>query len=80
MYIVMMIHTLYHNINTNNIVGPDPWPVCLSENVDCIVVNDRHSGDPEIGRLLDVFVERNKCNLIWMEPESELTYPTFDGE
>ena len=52
-------------------------PVCLSENVDCIVVNDRHSSDPAMRELLDQFVDRNKCNLIWMEPGGRIDYPSF---
>ncbi len=49
----------------------------LSENVDCIVVNERHKDDTEIKKMLDIFVERNKCNLIWMEPEESINYPEF---
>ena len=41
----------------------------LSENVECIVVNARHQADTGIGSLLDLFVEQNKCNLIWMDPD-----------
>lgn len=52
-------------------------PVCLSENVDCIVVNERHSADPTMKELLDQFVSRNKCNLIWMEPADRIDYPSF---
>ena len=52
-------------------------PVCLSENVDCIVVNDRHSFDPAMKELLEQFVDRNKCNLIWMEPIGRIDYPSF---
>lgn len=44
-------------------------PVSLSENVECIVVNPRHQGDPRTTSLLDRFVEQNKCNLIWMDPD-----------
>ena len=44
-------------------------PVSLSENVECIVVNARHQADTRIGSLLDLFVEQNKCNLIWMDPD-----------
>ena len=44
-------------------------PVSLSENVECIVVNARHQADTWIGSLLDLFVEQNKCNLIWMDPD-----------
>lgn len=44
-------------------------PVSLSENVDCIVVNSRHRGDKGIEKLLDTFIERNNCNLIWMNPD-----------
>ena len=44
-------------------------PVSLSENVDCIVVNSRHRGDKNIEKLLDTFIERNNCNLIWMNPD-----------
>ena len=52
-------------------------PVCLSENVDCIVVNDRHSADTAMRELLDEFVTRNKCNLIWMERADRIDYPSF---
>ena len=48
--------------------------MCLSENVECIVVNHRHSGDIAIGEMLEQFVERNGCNLIWMEPEDSHSY------
>ncbi len=44
------------------------------------MVNNRHSGDAELGRLLDSFLDTNKCNLIWMEPDSAEDYPTLDGE
>ena len=44
-------------------------PVSLSENVECIVVNARHQADTRIGSLLDLFVEQNKCNLIWMDSD-----------
>ena len=52
-------------------------PVCLSENVDCIVVNDRHSADTAMRELLDEFVTKNKCNLIWMERDDRIDYPSF---
>jgi len=44
-------------------------PVSLSENVECIVVNPRHKKDSVTTKLLDRFVEQNKCNLIWMDPD-----------
>jgi len=44
-------------------------PVSLSENVECIVVNPRHSKDSLTTKRLDRFVEQNKCNLIWMDPD-----------
>ena len=44
-------------------------PVSLSENIDCIVVNARHRGNKAIETLLDKFIERNNCNLIWMSPD-----------
>lgn len=44
-------------------------PVSLSENVECIVVNPRHQKDLLTTKLLDRFVEQNKCNLIWMDPD-----------
>ncbi|KAL5470702.1 hypothetical protein EMCRGX_G028707 [Ephydatia muelleri] len=44
-------------------------PVCLSENVECIVANHRHHGDTSIETLLEEFVKRNGCNLIWMDPD-----------
>ena len=44
-------------------------PVSLSENVECIVVNARHQGNPRITSLLYRFVEQNECNLIWMDPD-----------
>lgn len=53
-------------------------PVCLSENVDCIVVNERHIGDSTITDLLERFVERNKCNLLWMDPIESVGYPALD--
>ena len=52
-------------------------PVCLSENVDCIVVNDRHGADTAMRELLDEFVTKNKCNLIWMERADRIDYPSF---
>lgn len=45
--------------------------MCLSENVDCIVVNGRHRGNRRIEKLLDKFVEKNKCNLIWMAKDRD---------
>lgn len=52
--------------------------MCLSENVECVVVNNRHAGDTAVGNMLDEFVKRNSCNLIWMEPEeAESSYPSF---
>lgn len=44
-------------------------PVCLSENVECVVANNRHHGDASIEALLEEFVKRNGCNLIWMDPD-----------
>ena len=44
-------------------------PVCLSENVECIVVNDRFRGNELIEKQLEEFVTKNNCNLIWMEPD-----------
>ena len=52
-------------------------PVCLSENVECIVDNSRHSGDTDIGDMLEEFVKRSGCSLIWMEPEDSHSYPTI---
>lgn len=52
-------------------------PVCLSENIDCIVVNDRHSADTAMRELLDEFVTKNECNLIWMERDDRIDYPSF---
>lgn len=43
-------------------------PVSLAENVDCIVVNQRHRDDKNINQLLEKFISINKCNLIWMDP------------
>ena len=51
--------------------------MCLSENVDCIVVNDRHGADTAMRELLDEFVTKNKCNLIWMERADRIDYPSF---
>lgn len=51
--------------------------MCLSENVDCIVANDRHSADTAMRELLDQFVAKNKCNLIWMERADRIDYPSF---
>ena len=44
-------------------------PVCLSENVECIVVNDRFHGNERVEKQLEEFVTKNNCNLIWMEPD-----------
>lgn len=52
-------------------------PVSLSENVDCIVVNERHKSCPVTVKLLEEFVEKNQCNLIWMEPLASIDYPRF---
>lgn len=41
-------------------------PVSLSENVDCIVVNRKYKGNKAIEKLLDQFIDKNNCNLIWM--------------
>ena len=63
--------SIYSNIK-NYITWPQVQihgPVSLSENVECIVVNARHQADTRIGSLLDLFVEQNKCNLIWMDPD-----------
>lgn len=42
-------------------------PVCLSENVDCIVVNSHFRRDTRVRELLKEFVQRNGCNMIWMD-------------
>ena len=42
-------------------------PVCLSENIDCIVVNSRFRSDARVKLLLKEFVQRNGCNMIWMD-------------
>lgn len=42
-------------------------PVCLLENVDCIVVNSRFRRDSRVKKLLKVFVQKNGCNMIWMD-------------
>lgn len=42
-------------------------PVCLSENVDCIVVNCRFRRDARVRELLKDFVQTNGCNMIWMD-------------
>lgn len=52
-------------------------PVSLSENVDCIVANERHKSCPATVKLLEEFVEKNQCNLIWMEPLASIDYPRF---
>ena len=42
------------------------------------MVNSRHSGDVDMGYMLEEFVKRNNCNLIWMEPEDTPTsYPAI---
>jgi len=41
--------------------------VCLSENVDCIVVNSRFRRDARVKELLKEFMQRNGCNMIWMD-------------
>jgi len=50
--------------------------LCASENVECIVVNDRHTHNMSIKELLDKCVEKNKRNLIWMQPESTTSHPS----
>ena len=64
---------LLKSINrANTLISPPQvqihGPVSLSENVECIVVNPRHKRDLVITKRLDRFVEQNKCNLIWMDP------------
>ena len=72
---VSLHHTaLLKPINhTDTLISPPQvqihGPVSLSENVECIVVNPRHEKDSLITKLLDRFVEQNKCNLIWMDPD-----------
>ena len=39
----------------------------LSENVDCIVVNSRFRRDSRVKKLLKEFVQKNGCNMIWMD-------------
>lgn len=51
-------------------------PVSLCENADCIVVNERHKSCPAMLEMLDTFVQKNDCNLIWME---KVDYPEFDA-
>ena len=46
-------------------------PLSLSENVECIVVNPRHQKEALTTKLLDRFVEKNKCNLIWMDSDDQ---------
>jgi hypothetical protein len=53
-------------------------PVSLSDNVDCLVVNERHKSCPTVQGLLEKFVEKNRCNLIWMEPVGNINYPRFE--
>uniref|UniRef100_A0A1X7UQE6 Uncharacterized protein n=1 Tax=Amphimedon queenslandica TaxID=400682 RepID=A0A1X7UQE6_AMPQE len=48
-------------------------PVSLSENIDCIVVNARYRGNKTIESLLDKFIEKNNCNLIWMSSDESST-------
>ena len=52
-------------------------PVSLSENVDCIVVNERHKSCRATVEMLEEFVKQNNCNLIWMEPTKSIDYPCF---
>lgn len=52
-------------------------PVSLSENVDCIVVHEQHKSNSAMRSMLDKFVDKNKCNLIWMEPIESIDYPSF---
>ena len=42
-------------------------PVSLSENVDCIVANSRHRNEPRIVQLLNKFVKKNQCKLVWRD-------------
>ena len=42
-------------------------PVSLSENVDCIVANSCHRTYPKTVLLLNKFVEKNQCKLVWMD-------------
>ena len=40
--------------------------------MDCIVVSPRHRGNHAIEKMLDKFVDINRCNLIWMDKESDI--------
>ena len=42
-------------------------PVSLTDNVECIVVNQRHRTDKNMNKLLRQFIDINKCNMIWMD-------------
>ena len=41
-------------------------PIELAEHLECIVVNPRHKSDPKTKELLENFIAKNKCNMIWM--------------
>ena len=69
-------HTTYTHMYTQvQIHGP----VCLAENVECIVVNHRHRGDTATEMLLETFVTRNNCNLIWMDHEDHAGPSSLSG-
>lgn len=55
-------------------------PVCLSENVDCIVANSRHRTDKKVVKMLEKFIERNHCNLIWMDPPTASSADIYENE
>ena len=42
-------------------------PVELSEHVECVVVNKRHKEDTRVKEQLAEFIDKNKCNMIWMD-------------
>ena len=54
-------------------------PICLSENVDCIVANSRHRTNKTMVSLLQKFIDQNHCNLIWMDqpPASPTAYHDY---
>ena len=43
------------------------------------MVNERHASDAAMGKLLETFVAKNKCNLIWMDRECDIGYPSLDS-
>lgn len=62
---------LSSNVITNYKEVQIHGPVSLSENVECIVVNERHRSNVNMIKDLDTFIKNNNCNLIWMDQVSD---------